>query len=315
MIDEREQLRIARELITQREFDAARRVLLGLPGNPTARKWLAKLDEIAPPPGAAGSSPSGAADAAGTQSARQEAGPTSSGQPPGGFAPIPGSPRSRRRAARRAPAIVGGGARYIISTALLILAVIMVVGFFVFTWMDLGISDVTAFQIWIGHDGNQPFTLDLSSMALGRTGFGYVRPVDRLLILVPIGALALAALAWMYASEALNPRVAVIVMTVLAALLLAFPYAWQEWSRDALAEDLDEQLFDELEFEANSEWEAELMEQFIVELMRQSFIQGLDETYSTDEQRILGWVAVGVCIFALVTELAAADPRDPDEFG
>ncbi|MBZ0299690.1 MAG: hypothetical protein K8J31_08125 [Anaerolineae bacterium] len=41
-------LKAARELIVNNHFDAARAVLETMPTSPTAKKWLAKLDEIAP---------------------------------------------------------------------------------------------------------------------------------------------------------------------------------------------------------------------------------------------------------------------------
>jgi thioredoxin-like negative regulator of GroEL len=45
---EHQQLTRARELILNKQFDAARAILSNLPDNATAQQWLAKLDEIAP---------------------------------------------------------------------------------------------------------------------------------------------------------------------------------------------------------------------------------------------------------------------------
>ncbi len=49
-------LKVARDLINELNYEAARAVLRGLPDDPTAREWLAKLDRIAPeaPPAEAG---------------------------------------------------------------------------------------------------------------------------------------------------------------------------------------------------------------------------------------------------------------------
>lgn len=41
-------LEAARELILSNQYDVARAILQTLPTSPTANKWLAKLDEIAP---------------------------------------------------------------------------------------------------------------------------------------------------------------------------------------------------------------------------------------------------------------------------
>ena len=43
-------LQAAHELIRERNFSAARAVLLTIPNDPTAKKWLTKLDEIDPLP-------------------------------------------------------------------------------------------------------------------------------------------------------------------------------------------------------------------------------------------------------------------------
>lgn len=50
MQDERQLLLDAKALIVEKKYDAARRMLQSIGHNPTAQKWLEKLDEIAPPP-------------------------------------------------------------------------------------------------------------------------------------------------------------------------------------------------------------------------------------------------------------------------
>lgn len=46
----KEKFKIVRELIDKREYDEARAVLLTMGTNPTAQKWLARLEEISPTP-------------------------------------------------------------------------------------------------------------------------------------------------------------------------------------------------------------------------------------------------------------------------
>lgn len=41
-------LQAAREFILDEQYDTARTILMSLPSSPTAKKWLAKLNEIAP---------------------------------------------------------------------------------------------------------------------------------------------------------------------------------------------------------------------------------------------------------------------------
>lgn len=44
----RQELQLAKELISEKQFDKARMLLLQMKDDPTAQKWLAKLDEIVP---------------------------------------------------------------------------------------------------------------------------------------------------------------------------------------------------------------------------------------------------------------------------
>ncbi len=50
----RAELEIAKELINEKQYDKARMLLQKMSSDPTAQKWLDKLDEIAPVAGAEG---------------------------------------------------------------------------------------------------------------------------------------------------------------------------------------------------------------------------------------------------------------------
>ncbi len=45
----RQELELARQLIEEKQYDKARMLLLKVPEDPIAQKWLEKLDEVAPP--------------------------------------------------------------------------------------------------------------------------------------------------------------------------------------------------------------------------------------------------------------------------
>ena len=49
MSQNRQELELAKELIEEKEYDKARLLLHQIPSDPTAQKWLDKLDAIAPP--------------------------------------------------------------------------------------------------------------------------------------------------------------------------------------------------------------------------------------------------------------------------
>lgn len=44
----RQELELARELINEKQYDKARLLLRKIPSDPTAQKWLEKLDSVAP---------------------------------------------------------------------------------------------------------------------------------------------------------------------------------------------------------------------------------------------------------------------------
>lgn len=48
MAERRAELQIALDLINEKKYDKARALLLKIPADPTAQKWLEKLDQLAP---------------------------------------------------------------------------------------------------------------------------------------------------------------------------------------------------------------------------------------------------------------------------
>ena len=182
-------------------------------------------------------------------------------------------------------------ARMILGGIIMLTGVVMIAGFFLFPWIDFGEMtifglsaaelelsgaeraelEITAFEIWTGNNNGEDFTLKIDENASG--GFADVRIMDRLLILVPLGGLLLMGLALDYANSGKGAWQLVMV----AALMLAFPFIWQEMS--------------------TSDWKSELF-------MDIFFGNTLDETYSTSEQQIAGAVAFLVSLAALALEFS-----------
>jgi hypothetical protein len=191
------------------------------------------------------------------------------------------------------------GMRYMVSSALIVLGVLMIVGFVIFSWLeDVWIggqpvgstrnstkkTTLTAWEIWVGYDDGEEFTLDVQEMIWDRGGFTRVRIVDRTLIVVPIGAVVLVWLAIRYALGGMQPIHALIALTAMAVLLLGFPFVWEQWSE---AEWETRATFSFGEFGTFSAW--------------------ISKDYSTGEQVLLGSLALGACLLGFLTEYVLPD--------
>jgi len=122
--------------------------------------------------------------------------------------------------------------RWVIGALVILMAVCMVIAFFTASWLEvLGEEKVSAWELWIGrHDGDE-FTLSMDEDAKG--GFGDVRGIDRLVILVPLGALLLGALGVNYAFRRfwyVSPRTTAIAILITAVILFLLPFFWQIFS-------------------------------------------------------------------------------------
>ncbi len=336
MNNDREQLLKARELIVQKQFDAARTILNTLPHNDTARTWLAKLNEIAPPipDPFASSDPFASAD------------PFASSRPA-----APASPFVGPRPATALPAITNqvpvlAYARYGIGAIVIVVSLFMLVGFFVFPWLDLGeieifgfklndlneLSDeldadfnegqlkLTPLEIWIGNNNGDPFSLSFDSMeqALGDEsssdstsdlvpedtpgGFGDVRPLDRLLILVPIGAIILLWFAWMYLSQAMKSFTALTCMSILALLLLIFPYAWQELTQN----DWENAVEDNMTADTG-----EMDDWGLGEGLSSMYVSIFEQAFSTTEQVWMAGIILAVCLGGVILEAVGKNTQRP----
>ncbi|MBN1200549.1 MAG: hypothetical protein JXJ20_01715 [Anaerolineae bacterium] len=319
MTGERERLQRARELILQKQFDAARTILQDMPGNPTAHKWLTRLDEIAPQP------------------------------PRQTQAPEPGSPIRPLRSISSTPPYrstptgqpievekVIGGLKYLISGTVAILSILMLVGFFAFSWVDMGNLfnlgnmmealgqdddgklELTAMEIWTGSNNGDKISLKYEELLADKVegGLANVRLLDRFLIVIPLGAVVLLWLVWNYASDAMPPLYALSAMTIIALALLVFPPLWEQISEQNWKDSM------KAEMGLNGEYGDELDDEFtaMFEGLFGMFGFDLTDMYSTGEQTLLGGIAFAVCLLGLVLEFAFVSgaaqhpPADPGQF-
>ncbi|NDJ77065.1 MAG: hypothetical protein GYB65_12490 [Chloroflexi bacterium] len=310
---ERDQLLRARELILAKQFDAARALLRALPDSATAHKWLAKLDEIsASAPGkpaarpspirpltsAPGQTTAGRAPLPGRSRAQANGSRATNGT---GATHIPTPTRRRRRTTNRL--LRRGSSRLYVGALLMLTGALIVVGFFAFPWMDAGSKTVTAFNIWIGHDGDHAITLDMENMLMNRKGFVFVRHVDRFLIVLPLGGLALAVMGWAYASEATPAPLALTVILLVALLLTFFPGQWEKMSDDEFQKDRETRQYLYSTYQYGT-WEGDYMRSYMRKMLR-----GYGGDYQTTPHTALGALALTFCAFGCVLELRGSRQR------
>ncbi len=165
------------------------------------------------------------------------------------------------------------------------LAFLMLVGFFLFSWFatnedaatTIGDRSISAAGIWFG--GNDDFaSLDLENLLFeNKTGLGKVRAIDRILLIIPLGAITLMVLAVMIILGKLPLDQGLINLVLVALLLFIFPYLWQSLS--------------------TSQWR-DYLESENVESLEDSLDQ-FSQLYSTGEQKFLGFLMVLVATIGL----------------
>jgi hypothetical protein len=172
----------------------------------------------------------------------------------------------------------------------------IILGFFIFSWVEIGQDSLTPTQIWLGTNDTYG-SLDLTKFDED-TGFGDVRLIDRLLILIVPLALGLGAVGWLYLQKKLPMRTALLALVVTAFILLIFGFFWRTLS--------------------TSSWKGNLKEQFgyddLSERQQDDFDERLDEMiddaksyYSTGEHEFYSFIAFVVAFGGLV--LLFADER------
>jgi hypothetical protein len=298
--DEHQQLSRARELILNKQFDAARAILSDLPDNATAQQWLAKLDEIAP-----------------RVTHERPIQPLASDPPPAPAPPM--VPPAQQTVSLTLNVTL---TRYVVAGLVGVMGLLMIVGFFAFPWLDMteisffgldlgamasgfdvdkGPLEVTPMELWMGRNNGENFTLDVEKP---QGGFADVRLVDRFLFLIPLGGLVLMWLAWVYAVDARVRRPVLLGMAAVAVFMLVWPFAWEDLSDRALKDSFNQSMqidtsgADELGLDFSGFGEA--------------MVTGIySDAYSTGEQKLLGGLAVLACLVGLAVEFAPSWQAQP----
>lgn len=199
--------------------------------------------------------------------------------------------------------------RYIMGGTAALMAVLIILGFFIFSWVEIALfatkpETMTPLQIWLGT--NDEFgTLDIAKAAEEEeTGFGDVRLLDRLLILIPPLAIGLLMVAVLYLRKQLPTKTALIALVGLSFALLMFGFFWRTFStmnwRGGLKETAD---YEELPESVREDLDENIDEQIDV----------YKTFYSTGEHELYAFLAFTVTGLGLV--LLIADERgmlEPD---
>ena len=153
---------------------------------------------------------------------------------------------------------------------------LMLVSFLALGWIDTTDNATSGIEIWMGSDGT------LSIEKFGQTGLGSVRFIDRLLIVVPLGAITLMTLAGMIITRRMPTIQGLVSMVAVALFLFFFPFFWQNLSTNNWQSDLEKQKLESLE-------------------------ETYNDFYSTGEQKLFGLLVSVVSIAGL--GLYVADRR------
>jgi hypothetical protein len=145
---------------------------------------------------------------------------------------------------------------------------LMLVSFLALGWIDTTDNSTSGFEIWMGSDGT------LSIEKFGQTGLGSVRFIDRLLIIVPLGAITLITLAGMIITRRMPTIQGLVSMVAVGLVLFFFPFFWQSLS--------------------SSNWQGYLEEQNL-EALEDTY----NDFYSTGEQKLFGFLVSVVSIAGL----------------
>lgn len=187
--------------------------------------------------------------------------------------------------------------RYIVGGAALFAAVMILLGFFVFSWVEIEADDLTPMQIWLGTNDTYP-TLDLTKVDDEKSGFGDIRLIDRLLILILPLALTLGALGFLYLQKKLPMRTALVALAATAFLLLFFGFFWRTISTSAWKSDLKE-------FTGYNDMSDSQRERFDDQF--DEMVDNAKSNYSTGEHEFYSFLAFAVAFGGLV--LLFADER------
>lgn len=306
----------ARQLIRDQKYAEARAILEPLRGDETADRWLARLDEIAP----VGAKTVPSAPPIPQPKPQASSAGASYSAPPPAVRPTPTpnisatairssvqnwlqtARNQMKRATLKGYADHPQFANYVIGFTALF-AFLTLLSFFLFSWVEVvGIgggstgvpTEVTAAELWLGNSDAAP-TLDFEKLSEANSekeredlGFGDVRVIDRLLILIIFLAGGILAVAEMYRRGSLDVQTTLMILALLAFIMFVFPTLWAWMStgnfRGKIEDSIPEAFRDDSEVD--------------------ELVADLTEIYSLGEHRLFSGLAFLVSAGGLALYLA-----------
>lgn len=154
-----------------------------------------------------------------------------------------------------------------------IASILLIYSFFGLNWLGDGDFGISPFDIWRGIYKDIEFSLDFAKAVEGEGGFGAVRWMDRLLILLPFGAVIILLQLGFYMVNPSNRRRMALSMVILAVVLLILPFAWEQLSTQNWRGYIEGQIEDVGRDPSTSEYQ-----DFVDE-----FVESGTATYNTDQ--------------------------------
>jgi hypothetical protein len=189
---------------------------------------------------------------------------------------------------------------------------------------DLGDYDLSPWEIWLGHSYNDTRELDRDvSLDTDRYkelidgeltedewgGFGQVRFIDRFLIFLPLGGLAVMVLAGLYAFNMLGALTVLRSVAAIFVVLFLFIFLWETMTTAQWRGFADDQITLAVEGE---DYETDLSDRIALRIAKDDLLD-IGEQYLTDVYNtfgfkfILGLSMLGAIGLALVTQTARAE--------
>lgn len=184
----------------------------------------------------------------------------------------------------------------VIGGLVVLMGVLLIIGFFAFAWLvvdeDQAGDDedrkVSPMELWVGELGDgEKVTLDLEKSG-DADGFSDVRFLERLLILIPLGGLALVIIGGLFIAGRMGLGQALLILLLISLFLTLFPVIWGTLSNSNFRGKLEE-LQEDSAFSASDSEIDDIIEEF-------------SDLYSTGEFSFYAFIAFlvsGIGLFLL----------------
>lgn len=180
-------------------------------------------------------------------------------------------------------------------------------------------AEFTPYEILVGASDDEGLTLnmwvftDLPSDATVQDagGMDNTRLLDWTLLVMPTGAALLALTALWYGLSSRGTLMQLSIMIFLSAILLSYPFVWEELSTRDFSDAIEHLLEDYFADEGLSMSDLEDDERRELTTVTATFTDAMANTYTTTTAKAFGGAALGVGVLAFVLTLVIPTPSQP----